>query len=81
MCLFYKKISIYVVEINDCASSPCRNGATCDDAVNSYTCLCVAGYTETHCESGKDEDAAVIAYVMKLQRGLLVYNMEFYLSN
>ncbi|KAK2174775.1 hypothetical protein NP493_778g04036 [Ridgeia piscesae] len=37
-------------DINECASSPCRNGATCTDAVNSYTCLCVAGYTGKFCE-------------------------------
>ena len=45
--------NLYVVEINECANSPCRNGATCTDAVNSYTCRCVAGYTGTHCEIGE----------------------------
>ena len=41
-----------VVDINDCSSSPCMNGATCTDAVNSYACACIAGYTGTHCETG-----------------------------
>ncbi|KAK2153589.1 hypothetical protein NP493_2290g00000, partial [Ridgeia piscesae] len=38
-------------DIDECASSPCRNGATCNDAVNSYTCRCVAAYTGNLCET------------------------------
>ena len=30
--------------INECASNPCQNGATCEDQVNGYRCACVAGY-------------------------------------
>ena len=45
--------NIYVADVNECASSPCRNGATCTDAVNSYTCLCVACYKGTHCVTSK----------------------------
>ena len=26
--------------INECAGSPCRNGGTCVDGINSYTCQC-----------------------------------------
>ena len=29
------------------------NGATCIDAVNAYTCACVAGYTGPRCEKGE----------------------------
>ena len=43
---------ISVADIDECSSNPCLNGATCTDAVNSYTCACVAGYTGTHCETG-----------------------------
>ena len=32
------------VNVNECASTPCRFGATCNDAENGYTCTCVAGY-------------------------------------
>ena len=45
--------NVDVLDIDECASSPCRNEATCSDAVNSYTCRCVAGFTGTHCESGE----------------------------
>ena len=43
----------YVSYIKDCESSPCENGGECTDAVNSYTCLCVAGYRGTHCETSE----------------------------
>ena len=46
-------LNIVLVDINECSSSPCMNGATCTDAVNSYTCACVAGYIGTHCEPGE----------------------------
>ena len=42
----------YFLDINECSSTPCQNGGTCTDAVNSYTCACVPGYTGTNCETG-----------------------------
>ena len=35
-----------------CSSSPCKNNATCTDHVNSYTCMCVSGFTGMTCETG-----------------------------
>ena len=32
--------------------SSCVNGAICTDAVDGYTCACVAGYSGTQCETG-----------------------------
>ena len=51
--IYFLILDIVLVDINECSSSPCMNGATCTDAVNSYTCACVAGYTGTHCETGE----------------------------
>ncbi|XP_078694877.1 uncharacterized protein LOC144923869 isoform X1 [Branchiostoma floridae x Branchiostoma belcheri] len=35
---------------DECDSSPCFNGATCVDGVDSYTCECIFGTIGTHCE-------------------------------
>ena len=40
------------VDIDECASSPCQNGGTCNDGINSYTCDCVPGHTGDNCEIG-----------------------------
>ena len=42
-----------VADINECESSPCLNSCTCVDDVNGYSCGTFAGYTGTHCETGK----------------------------
>ena len=40
----YGFIFSQLTDINECSSSPCENGGTCSDAVNEYSCSCVAGY-------------------------------------
>ncbi|KAI0221030.1 hypothetical protein LSAT2_027544 [Lamellibrachia satsuma] len=37
-------------DIDECASSPCHNGARCSSQVDMYTCDCLAGYTGHNCE-------------------------------
>ena len=34
-----------------CHSSPCQNGATCENSDDSYTCDCPDGYEGTNCET------------------------------
>jgi Notch-like protein len=42
--------TVYVLDtIDNCASSPCQNGATCTDAVNAYECDCTDGWSGTVC--------------------------------
>ena len=43
-----------MVDIDECATSPCQNGGSCTDQVNGYTCNCIAGYDGTDCETGND---------------------------
>ena len=42
-----------LADINDCADQPCQNGGNCTDAVNNYTCNCVAGYSGKNCSVGE----------------------------
>ena len=39
-------------DIDECASSPCRNGGTCTDEVNGYSCACTAAWTGPACNTG-----------------------------
>ena len=39
-------------DIDECQSDPCAQKGTCIDAVNSFTCSCVDGYTGHDCETG-----------------------------
>lgn len=43
----------HVAVIDNCLSSPCQNGATCTNGVNSYSCDCLTGYTGHQCDSSR----------------------------
>eukprot|EP01051_Picozoa_sp_SAG22_P005498 SAG22_NODE_328_length_12271_cov_9.681811_4_plen_256_part_00 len=51
------------VDIDECASSPCRNGATCVESSNreravvpgAFVCECAAGFSGHICEDDNDE--------------------------
>ncbi|XP_030844550.1 uncharacterized protein LOC579853 isoform X8 [Strongylocentrotus purpuratus] len=36
-------------DIIDCSHDPCKNGGTCSDGVNTFTCACDPGYTGPTC--------------------------------
>ena len=45
------------IDVNECASSPCQNGATCTESnaessvsIHAYQCTCVAGFANGVCE-------------------------------
>ena len=42
----------YLADIDECASSPCQNGASCADGVAAYSCVCPAGFYGARCEIG-----------------------------
>ena len=42
-----------VVDINECDSTPCQNGATCLNNANMYRCICPNGWFGTNCQEGK----------------------------
>ena len=40
----------YVLELNECSSSPCLNNGTCFSDLNNYRCECPVGFTGQNCE-------------------------------
>ena len=65
ICYCYKNIKIKidlllifdsVADVNECSSNPCKNGASCHNNQNSYSCTCAAGWTGTTCTTGKSID-------------------------
>ena len=44
---------LYFIDIDECDSSPCQNGGTCNDYINFYNCSCQPGYDGVNCETGK----------------------------
>ena len=47
-------IVFLLLELNECASNPCINGA-CVGEVDGFTCECCAGFTGELCETGMKE--------------------------
>lgn len=41
------------LDVDECAITPCQNGANCTDKVNSYKCQCVDGFDGGNCENSK----------------------------
>ena len=42
-----------VLDIDECGSNPCLNGATCAQSIDEYNCSCVEGFLGSNCETGK----------------------------
>lgn len=45
-------------DINECASVPCQNAATCVDRINAFTCICAAGFSGVLCQTDINECAS-----------------------
>ena len=40
-----------LTDIDECSSNPCKNGGTCIDGVNMFTCDCPTGFYGYNCDS------------------------------
>lgn len=50
MCAKSITVLISLLDINECASSPCKNGGVCTNHINRFTCACLPGYSQPVCE-------------------------------
>ena len=57
-------LNLPIIDINECATDPCQNNATCRESGNDssvelgeYTCDCLPGYNGTNCEEDINECA------------------------
>ena len=65
---------LFSLDIDECAGSPCKNGAKCSNIPGSYLCICKAGFTRKNCDSGE-----LTRYFFQFQHLSTIY--LFYLIN
>ena len=65
MILSCKVIHVIVMfpDMDECSSNPCAHRGTCIDGVNSFTCLCIEGYTGHDCETGIQKNKNVLSII------------------
>ena len=62
-----------ITDIDDCASGPCHNGATCRDGVDSFTCTCPVGFVGDVCNYGKISTLSPFFYYPRRYRASLTF--------
>jgi len=52
LCVIDLTVYVVIIDVDECQSSPCLNGATCVDLENGYRCQCAEGWQGDTCEQG-----------------------------
>ena len=42
-------------DVDECATNPCQNGATCTNTHGGFECVCAGGFTGANCSVNIDE--------------------------
>ena len=42
-----------MADVDECASSPCKNHGSCKNLENKYECVCPAGFSGLTCSQGQ----------------------------
>ena len=59
-----------LMDLDECASNPCKNGAKCLDLFGGYVCQCTDGWTSKDCDQDIDE--------CERDNILFILNFKFY---
>ena len=41
---------VHIIDVDECALNPCKNGSTCVDLVNDYNCSCDGSWKGKNCD-------------------------------
>ena len=45
--------NIFMIGEDNCVGVDCQNGGSCQDGIDTFTCLCKTGYTGDLCATGE----------------------------
>ena len=46
-------MNYYFSDTDDCVDHLCENGATCNDSIADYDCICAEGFEGEYCANSK----------------------------
>ncbi|XP_053403600.1 neurogenic locus protein delta-like [Mercenaria mercenaria] len=52
-------LAVQCIDIDECLSSPCLNGGSCENGNMSYSCQCLGKWSGTNCEIDLEYDACI----------------------
>ena len=62
VCFRYSVVYPECLDINECATTPCRNGGSCNNTIGSYVCSCPPGWVGKNCGHSKYNITIMVQY-------------------